>query len=57
MPDEIEFITEQPSLEIRDDIAFVHIDAQDFAMRPTMAIGFIEQAFRNIADWLAGKAG
>jgi hypothetical protein len=56
MPDETEFVTEQPTLEIKDDVAFLHIDAKDFAMRPNLAIRFIEQAFRNLADWLAGKA-
>lgn len=57
MAEDIEFITEQPTLEIRNDIAFVHIDARDYAMRPNMAVRFVEQAFRNIADWLAGQAG
>lgn len=56
MADEIEFIAEQPTLEMRADIAFVHIDASDYAMRPNMAVSFVEQAFRAIADWLASKA-
>lgn len=57
MPDEVEFIEELPTLEVRNDIAFLHIDAQEFAMRPNTAIRFLEGAFRNVANWLAGRAG
>ncbi|MDB5550058.1 MAG: hypothetical protein JWL86_42 [Rhizobium sp.] len=52
---EIQFIEEPPTLTMRNDIGFLHVNDHEFAMRPNMAIRFVEAAFRNIADWLASK--